>query len=153
MSLAPSLEVNFDGEGLSDTTLTVTDSEGVAHLHKIKPGSEVVFDLKFTGVDLSPAKYEVRVEFRDTNEQGARLMVGNFPAQADDDIVITKDPTSSDNERIRLKAAASATANLDNRSGAWGIAIADTTADWQDTWVRGIWQTEPRPVKGLIDLT
>lgn len=153
MSLAPSLEVNFDGKGLSDTTLTVTDSEGVAHLHKIKPGSEVVFDLKFTGVDLSPAKYEVRVEFRDTNEQGARLMVGNFPAQADDDIVITKNPTSSDNERIRLKAAASATANLDNRSGAWGIAIADTTADWQDTWVRGIWQTEPRPVKGLIDLT
>ena len=152
MSLAPSLVVNFDGEGLSDTVLTQT-VDGVAHLHKIKPGSEIVFDLKFTGVDLSPAKYEVRVEFRDTNEQGARLMVGNFPAQADDDIVITKDPTSSDNERIRLKASASATANLDNRSGAWGIAIADTTADWQDTWVRGIWQTEPRPVKGLIDLT
>ena len=153
MSLAPSLEVNFDGVGLSDTVLTITDAAGIAHLHKIKPGSEIVFDLKFSGVDITPAKYQMRVEFRDTNNQGALLMVGNFPAQAGDDLVITKNPTSSDTERIRLTAPATATAALDNRSGAWGLAIADTTADWQDTWVRGIWQTEPRPVKGLIDLS
>lgn len=152
MSLTPSLQLNFDGVGLSDTLLSDTDAQGVSHLHKIKPGSEVVFDLKFDGVDLTPSKYEFRIEFRDTSAEGALLMVGNFPAQAGDDFVITKN-IASDVERVRFKAPATAVVALDNRNGMWGLAVADTNADWQDTWVRGIWQTEPRPVKGLIDLS
>jgi len=158
MSLAPSLQVNFDGVGLSDTVLIATDAVGVAHLHKIKPGSEVVFDLEFTGIDFTAQvggvdKYEFRIEFRDTNSQGALLMVGNLPAQTNDDVVVTVDPTGGNTSRVRFTASAAKTAALDNRSGDWGIAVADNDADWQDTWVRGIWQTEPRPVKGLIDVT
>lgn len=144
MSLAPSLIVNFDGEGLTDTQLTVTDADGVAHLHRIKPGSEMVFDVKFTGVDVS-SDYTFVVEFRDTNHMGATLMTST-----DGDIVITKNPTGADTERIRIQAPAASTAALDNRTGAWGISLYSTPGAWQDLWVQGIWQTEERPVKRVV---
>jgi hypothetical protein len=149
MSLAPSLQVNFDGVGLSDTVLTTTDAAGVAHLHKIKPGSEVVFDITFTGINVDDLKYVFVIEFRDTSSGGAVLITSETGQ-----IEITKhsvgsNPHGAGQSRIRVIIDQLYTARLDNRSGEWGVSVFDSTDGWQDQWVRGAWMTEPRPVKVL----
>lgn len=148
MSLAPSLVVNFDGEGLSDTVLTQT-VDGVAHLHKIKPGSEVVFDITFTGINVDDLKYVFIIEFRDTSSSGAVLLTsetGQIEVQKNS---VTNPFHGAGTSRIRITIDQIYTALLDDRSGEWGIAVYDSTDGWQDQWVRGAWLTEPRPVKSV----